>query len=278
MFKKNNTDGEIGTALARVDEVLDERQKVAAAIAKTAADIKVTEAELQRALEHLGAEEADLALVEDTATHQRQEQAQRDVQDLRLRLEAQQARLRGLDRKVIENEDRIRSANDGLVVAREVWARTRVAEFRAEYLRAVSGFAGVLRKGAALGDALGVNDLSAAMRQAKLYDPADLSCSIIDMEPMRTNEVAGLMEHYRVWEDDLAAKSVHDALVHVRLAAEQIQRIDDQIRQRREEAARAEQRRRTATEARPATVAYEVYYPPEYSPVPRLEFVEAGKK
>lgn len=278
MFKKNNTDGEIGAALARVDEVLDERQKVHAAIAKTADDIKVTEAELQRALERLAAEEATLALAEDAAAHQRQAHAQRDVQNLRLRVEAQQARLRGLDRKVIENEDRIRAANDGLVVARDSWVRTRVAEFRTEYLRAVSGFAAVLRKGAALGDALGVNDLSAAMRQARLYDPANLSFSMIDMEPMRTNEAAGLMEHYPVWEDDPAAKSVHDALVHVKTAADRIQRIDDQIRRRREEAASAEQRRRAATESRPTTVAYEVYYPPEYSPVPRLEFVEAGTK
>jgi hypothetical protein len=56
-------------------------------------------------------------------------------------------------------------------------------------------------------------------RQARLYDPENLSHSIIDMEPVRTDPASGLMERYPVWQDDPAAASVHEALVDVRLKA-----------------------------------------------------------
>jgi hypothetical protein len=220
MFKKKNqTDEALAKALARVDEVLDERSRIVAAVAKTATDVHATEAELQRALDQLAVEEAVVALTDDNMPD-RETAAQRSVQRLRLRLEAQRARLCGLDRRVTEHEDQVRDANEILIVARDAWVRARIAEFSIEYRRAVDAMAAVLRKGVAIGDALGTGDLSAAMRQAKLYDPENLSCSMIDMEPVRSDPASGLMQRHPVWEDDPAAKAVHDGLVHVRVRAE----------------------------------------------------------
>jgi hypothetical protein len=241
MFKtKNQTDVAVTAALARADEVLGLRERIVTAIAKNTAEIKAVEAELERALEQLAVEEASLALTPiESNDSGDNEAAQRTVQKLRLRLEAQQARLRGLDRKLAEHDDQVREAQDGLTVARDAWVRARAAKFTSEYRKAAATFAAVLRKGVAIGDALGANDLSAAMRQTRLYDPADLSHSMIDMEPVRNNAFTGLMEYYPVWQDDPAAVSVHDALVHVRLKAEKLDSIANQIRQRRDEAAHA---------------------------------------
>ncbi len=91
------------------------------------------------------------------------------------------------------------------------------------------------------------------MRQARLYDPENLSHSLIDMQPVRTDPASGVRERYPVWQDDPAAVSVHDALIRVRLKAGKLDAIDNQIRQRRDEAAREEQRRRFESESRPKT-------------------------
>lgn len=243
-------------------------------MAKTASDVQTTEAELQRALDQLAVEEATVALTDDNMPD-RETAVQRSVQRFRLRLEAQRARLCGLDRRMTEHEDQVRDANDILIVARDAWMRTRIAEFTIEYRKAVDAMAAVLRKGVAIGDALGTGDLSAAMRQAKLYDPENLSCSMIDMEPVRSDPASGLMQRYPVWEDDPAAKAVHDGLVHVRIKAEAVQRLADEIRQRREEAAREEQRRRSEASQRPRTLAYEAHYPPEYTAIAPVEVIEA---
>lgn len=274
MFKtKNQTDAAVAAALARADEVLGLRDRIVTAMAKNTDEIKAVEAELERALEQLAMEEASLALTGDNA--ETETAAQRTVQKLRLRLEAQQARLRGLDRKLAEHDDQVRDAQDALTVARDAWMRARAAEFATEYRRAAATFAAVLRKGVAIGDALGDTALSAAMRRARLYDPADLSHPIFDMEPVRTDPASGLMERYPVWQDDPAAVSAHDALVDVRLKAERLDSIANQIRQRRDEAAREEQRRRHEAAPGPTTVAYEVHYPPEYSPITPVERIEA---
>ncbi len=281
MFKtKNQTDVAMSAALARADEVLGLRECIVTAMAKNKAEIKAVEAELERALEQLAVEEASRALtpIESNDTGDNETAAQRTVQKLRLRLEAQQARLRGLDRKLAEHDDQVRDAQDALTVARDAWMRARAAEFAAEYRKAAAAFAAVLRKGVAIGDALGDAALSAAMRQARLYDPEHLSHSMIDMEPVRTNAASGMIERYPVWQDDPAAVSVHEALVDVRLKAEKLDSIASQIRQRRDEAAREEQRRRYESEPRPKTVAYEVHYPPEYSPLTPVERIEAGRR
>jgi hypothetical protein len=274
MFKKNPIDEALATALARADQVLGERTRIEAAIGKTAAEMQTTEKELDQALDHLAVDEATFALAEgDAGEHETP--AQRRVQSLRLRLEAQQARQRGLNRKVAEHEDQIRDAQDALTVARDGWMRARIAEFASEYTRLVANVAAVLRKGVAIGDALGAPDLSAAMRQAKLYDPGLLSYPMFDMEPVRTNPASGLMERYPVWEDDSAAVAVHNRLVGVRLAAEKLDGVANEIRRRREEAARDEQRRRSAMEPARRTSSYETYYPPEYSALPEVEVAHA---
>ncbi|MBP9025309.1 MAG: hypothetical protein KBH81_04080 [Phycisphaerae bacterium] len=277
MFKtKNQTDVAVTAALAKADDVLGLRDRIVTAIAKNTTEIKAVEAELERALEQLAVEEASLALTEDAGDNETA--AQRTVQKLRLRLEAQQARLRGLDRKLAEHDDQVGDAQDALTVARDAWMRARAAEFAAEYRKAAATFAAVLRKGVAIGDALGAPDLSAAMRQARLYDPDHLSHSMIDMEPVRTDPASGMIERYPVWQDDPAAVSVHDALVDVRLKAEKLDAVANQIRHRRDEAAREEQRRQHESEPRPKTVAYEVHYPPEYSPITPVERIEAGRR
>jgi uncharacterized protein YecT (DUF1311 family) len=274
MFKKKPTDEAIATALARAEEVLDERTRIEAAITKTSAEIQTTETELEQALERLAIEEAARALVDDNS-EDRETPAQRGVQSLRLRLEAQQARLRGLHRKLTEHEEQVRDAQDALTVARDAWMRARAAEFATEYKRAVADIAVVLRKGAAVGDALGNAALSAAMRQARLYDPENLSHSMLNMEPVRTHAATGMIERYPVWQDDPAAVSVHNALVGVRQAAEKLDSVANKIRQRREEAAREEQRRRFESEPSRPAVTYNVHYPPEYSPIPAVEVIKA---
>lgn len=277
MFKtKNQTDVAVTAALAKADDVLGLRDRIVTAIAKNKAEIKAVEAELERALEQLAVEEASLALTEDTGDNETA--AQRSVQKLRLRLESQQARLRGLDRKLAEHDDQVRDAQDALTVARDAWMRARAAEFAAEYRKAAATFAAVLRKGVAIGDALGDASLSAAMRQARLYDPENLSHSIVDMEPVRTNSASGMIERYPVWQDDPAAVSVHDALVRVRLKAEELDAVANEIRRRRDEAAREEQRRRFESESRPKTVAYQVHYRSEYSPIAPVERIEADRR
>lgn len=125
-------------------------------------------------------------------------------------------------------------------------------------------------------DALGDAALSAAMRQARLYDPENLSHSIIDMEPVRTHAATGMIERYPVWQDDPTAISVHDALVDVRLKAEKLDAVATEIRHRRDEAAREEQRRRHEAAPNHTAVAYQVHYPPEYSPITPVEVIEAG--
>lgn len=277
MFKtKNQTDVAMSAALTQADEVLGLRDRIVTAIAKNKAEIKAVEAELERAVELLAVEEASLALSEDTGDNETA--AQRTVQKLRLRLEAHEARLRGLDRKLAEHDDQVRDAQDALTVARDAWVRARAAEFATEYRKAAATFAAVLRKGVAIGDALGDAALSAAMRQARLYDPENLPHSIIDMEPVRTDPASGLIERYPVWQDDPVAVSVHDALADVRLKAEKLDAVANEIRHRREEAAREEQRRRHEAAPNHTTVAYQVHYPPEYSPLRLVERIEAGRR
>lgn len=269
--KKNQIDEAIVAAMARAEDVLAERGRIEGIIAKTADDMKKTEAELEHALERLAVEEAAMALSGDD----HETAAQRSVQSLRMRLEGQQARLRGLKRKMIENEDVVREANDVLTAARDAWMRARAAEFSVEYKEAVANMAAILRTGAAIGDALGASDISSAMRGAKLYDPENLSYSMIDMEPMHTDPATGMMVLYPVWEDDPAATAAYNALVSVRLASEKLDGIAREIRQRREASAREEQRRRSEAEPNPTTVTYEVNYPPEYSAVPGVEVMQA---
>jgi uncharacterized protein YukE len=269
--KKNQIDEAIVAAMARAEDVLAERSRIEGITAKTADDMKKTEAELEHALERLAVEEAAMALSGDD----HETAAQRSVQSLRMRLEGQQARLRGLNRKMIENEDVVREANNVLTSARDAWMRARAAEFSVEYKEAVANMAAVLRTGAAIGDALGAEDISCAMRGAKFYDPENLSYSMIDMEPMHTDPATGMMVRYPVWEDDPAASAVYNALVSVRLASEKLDGIAREIRHRRETAAREEQRRRFEAKPNSTTVTYEVNYPPEYSAVPGVEVVQA---
>ncbi len=271
MFRsKNQTDAAIEAALAKADAVLGDRNKIEAAIAKTSAEVQTTEVELEHALERLAAEEADVALAEDNAG-ERESAAQRSVQNLRLRVEAQQARLRGLGLKLIEQEAQVLNAQDELIVERDRWARARVAEFESEYRRAVEAIAAVLRKGAAVGDALGVDHLSGAVREARLCDLDNLSRNMLDMEPTRTDPASGMIARYPVWQDEPAAVSVYNALAGPRLKAKMLDDVANQIRQRRDEAARAEQRRRFESTTRPKTVGYQVHYPPEYSPIAPVE-------
>ncbi len=277
MFKsKNQVDAGLTEALSRADEVLAERDKIKATICKTSQEVKATQSELEHALERLATEEAGLALAEDAAD-ERETPAQRSVQSLRLRLEAQQARLRGLDRKLIEQEDALLNGRDRLIAAREVWGSARVAEFTAEYRRAVEVILGVLRRGIAVADSLGDSGLSGALRQAKLYDPANLLCSLIDLEPTRLHPGTDVREHYAPWEDDPAAVAVYNQLAGPRLAFEKLNTVANQIRQRRDEAAREEQRARFESTPRPKTTGYQVHYPPEYSPVAPVERREAGR-
>ena len=277
MFKKNVIDAAVASAMAEGDEVLSERNRIEATIAKTSEEVHVVDNQLESALEQLAMEEADVALAADNGPES-ETAAQRKVQKLRSRLEAQHARLRGLARRLTENEERLYRAQDALTVARDAWMRARSAEFDKEYKQAVATLTTVLRKGIAIGDALDAPDLSSAMRQARLCDPQDLTCSMIDLDPVRTNPLSGLMEHYPAWEDDPAARAVYESLSGVRLAAESLNTLANRLRQRREEAARKEERRRRDASPRPKTASYEVYYPPEYGPVAAVEVVEAGRR
>lgn len=274
--KKNDNETKLGAALAEADDVLNERSKIGAAIQKTASEIAAAEADLQKALERLAVEEADVALA-DAMVESRQTPAQRAVVELRMRLEAQQARLRGLEHRKVGNEDRVRSALDSLTVAMSSWRDAHVAEFRTEYVRAVENFAAVLRKGAALGDAIGASWLSSAMKKAELYDPNDSLTKIVNMDPCRFNTTAGVWDDYPAWEDDPAAKALYDSLAHVRQKEMTLEGIWTAVQRRRDEAARAEQRRRFEAEDRPKAPSYEIYYPLEYSAPPCVEFIEASK-
>ncbi len=276
MFKKNEVDAAMKDALRRADEVLAERGRIQEAITKTSEEMKSTETELGRELDALAVEEADLALAEGAG--ERETAVQRRVQKLRLRLEAQQARVRGLHKKLIEQEDRILEAQDAVAIARDAWIRARSEEFITDFRRAAAAFAAVLRKGVAIGDAIGNNSISAAMREARAVDPVDLMCPMFDMEPTRPHPANGMNMPYPAWEDDPAAVSAHEALVEVRLKAEKLDGIGNQFRKRREEEAREEARRRAEAEHRTRSVAYEYHYPPEYSPVAAVEVIEAGRK
>jgi hypothetical protein len=277
--KNNSRDAAIESALSRVDAVLAERQRIEALIAQTASAVTATNTDLEAALERLAVEEAVIALTENGGPEQPEAPSLRDQANLRLRLEALRARQRGLEAKLTESEDAVRGANDNLTVARDGWMRERIAEFRTEYLRAAEKFAAVLRKGAAIGDTIGADELSAACRMARIYDPSNLQQPVVDMEPTRSNAVTGMMERYPVWQDDPSAKAVHDSLAHVRLKADAIQRVDDAIRKRREEAAQ-EALRVNSEKGRPRTRAYELGYSPTdgYSPIATVEFKRAGNQ
>lgn len=278
--KKSDGKSEVGTklqtALGKADEVLGGRSKIEAAIEKSDTEITAAEAKLHKTLERLAVEEADAALSA-AAAEPHQTPVQRAVFELRMRLEAQQARRRGLEQRKIENDDRIRAALDTLTIATSSWRDGRVAEFRSEFMKAAETFAAVLRKGAPLGDAMGASWLLDAMRKTAIYDPSDSMSKVIDMEPMRYNEAVGITLPYPAWEDDPAAKALHDSLAPVQQKAEMLHRIWEQIRKRRDEAARGEQRRGFEAEARPQSVSYEIQYAPEYSAPAPIEFIQTGK-
>ena len=175
-----------------------------------------------------------------------------------------------------KNETALLDASEALSTERQAWTAARIADFKADYAKAVAQFAALLRKGAARGDALGAYSLSQAMRSAKLYDPEDRLAEVIEMRPQRLDTVSRTWTEYPVWEDDPAAKAVYGPNVYVRETAENLERQAQAIRRSREEAARTE-----ASAAvrgwQPPEDGYHVEYAAEYSQVPVVEVKRAGR-
>jgi hypothetical protein len=233
MFRKRNPHAVLDGPLAKAGEVIAERTRIEAAIARTGDEAKAVEAELDRALEVLAAVEAAAALADDAAGQPDTAPQRAVVQNLRSRIEALHARRRGLDRKLAETEGRVLDCHDALASARDDWRAAWIGQFAEEFYRTAENLSTVLRKGLAVADALAADGLGMGIREIKVRDPINPGRLLTDMEPVRFNPECGMSQHYPAWQDDTAAADVFHSLTAVRVKSEALNKLAAEIRERR---------------------------------------------
>jgi uncharacterized protein YukE len=241
--KKNPISGPLSVALERARAALTEREKIARLIDETHSTIQRAHDQLQAALRLLGQEEAALVLGDGEAAAI-DRVAQRQVCDLKLQLEALQARAGALEGRLRATDDALVEVEDELAAARQAWRRDRVAAFSEQYEQGVKAFANILHAGLALAAALGAQHLGQKLRAVILPDLAP--DSPIDRQAvkffLRRNDGGGMTE-YPAWRDISEAVAIFDAHVGPRQAAEQLARLTSPIRQRKTQDAQREAER-----------------------------------
>jgi hypothetical protein len=256
MFRKNCVDGPTSAALAKAKNAINEREKIARLIDVSHVAIERSKDQLQEALGRLGDEEASVALAEGEAAGSIDRVAQRQVCDLKLQLEALQARAGALEKRLAATEPALLEAEDELAAARVVWRKDCVALFVTEYEAALQILAVTLHKGLALSAALGAHQLGQKLRALHLPD--------LQPDAATDKQAVKLMvREHPVWRDIGDAREVYENHVAPRQFAETLERLTRGIRERKTQEAQREAERQAQTQPPPAAYVRPVEPPPQ---------------
>jgi len=270
MFKKSPIDEPTNAALATARNVIAEREKTARLIDETHAAIERSQDQLQAALARLGEEEATAALAEGEAASSIDRGAQREVSEIKLRIEALEARARGLENRLHVSEDSLLHAEDDLAAARAAWRKVRVADFVEEYEQAVKVLAGVLHRGLALAAAVGATMLGQRLRSVDLPDlQPDSSDSKQALKLVLRRNDGGKMTEYPAWRDVSEALAVFDSHIGPRQLAETLERLTRGIHERKTQDAQHEAERQAQTQPPPADYVRPAEPEPDVDLVPQ---------
>jgi hypothetical protein len=261
MFERSRLTPEVKKAIERAQAVLNERQRIREAIAKAERTLPAAETALHGALEELSIAEADAALSGETKSTR---SAQTAVADARGQIEAINARIAGLKKRLATTDDGLLGAAQELETARNDFTRHALDEFRREFVKAAERFAEILRVGRGLSEGLGL-----PLHLIKLVDPENSSRVLVPLFEVRRQEGIGWVDQ---WIENPTARSAFESVRTPKDLAEAIARETKQIRTHHEKALADETRRRWEAEPPRSTG---LTYPPEVveqqPEVPRVE-------
>jgi hypothetical protein len=143
---------ELDKALSASRSAIANRKAITDAIDQAIAHQPAVEIRLQKELERFGDAEADSVL---SGTPAQTNASREALQYARESADGLAARIAGLRRRLVLQEEEILAARAVLDPLREEFSRNCLSEFRTEYLKAAEQFAEIARKGAGLSSALG---------------------------------------------------------------------------------------------------------------------------
>ena len=217
---------EVSEALAAATAALAARPKIAEAIARNANDITAARAEFEAAADALAKAEAVMALAEDeTAAKKLEREAINSgevAEEKRQRLDRLERIGKALKAKALESDLDVSQARDALRDAASSLTSDLVRSISAEIAEAAEPLLAVLLRAHALQNTLPHSELGRALNEMRVSNPASWPHPFIDSN--RTFFAGKLENLSQAWQNDPAAKALHDALLPIKDALRRLSR------------------------------------------------------
>lgn len=183
-----NLSPELRTALAKVESVEGERVRIESALTTARRDAATAASDLETARERLADTESAAVLAGSSVD----QEARRAVTALRDSVEAAEARVRGLQRRLVTSETIVSEARGEVERAWREWKRGVAQELFTELHQVGEEFRATLQLAVAIGSALDIPRAISAYRDAAFYDPMDPKRNMLSpaRDPWRNNPSA----------------------------------------------------------------------------------------
>lgn len=231
-------------------QCLAQRADIEKLITATESERESAFASVEKARAGLDEQEAEFALSGGTG-HTEGSSA---MIDAAVRVEALDARLRGLRNRLFDNGDEVLRLESEFNQARKEFNRQRISELLPEYLKAATAFAAVNRKLCALAEALKDSQAIDAAYNAAAFNPLTGEFLLEELDP--SNYVVGWQ--YQCWRPDWKSDSKATALFEANTGpaaiADQVKdlvykvRDDNQRRRYQQQAEIAANKKKATTE------------------------------
>lgn len=199
MSKLNYNSAVVGAA-KRVRKALDRTQQIRGGIETLLAAQPAAEIALEQTLDRVGAEAAEVLLVGGEEVG-----GLAQVRDARDRLDALNARLRGLQLLQVQSNEALEVAFVDLEAARNECGQECLTEYLEELRLAAAAFRQVLCRGGALAELFGLGHIESAIRAIKI-DGLQGTGLLIDMDARRFTRNGWQPEP--CWAEDAAARKL----------------------------------------------------------------------
>lgn len=205
--------------IGRARAAVETKNRIQSAIDTAIVLLPAAEARLQVALEDLGAAEAEAALSGESPASG----SERDIlNDARLTVDVLAARISGLQRKLDGHRVELQAVADELEGRREEFNLAALAEYQTQLSEAGAAFSAVLKRGAALADALGCPQMEASIRGIAVQNPVTTGEFLIDLNVRQRVDHAWVA--VPVWSTDHAAEATYRANLEPLATATELKR------------------------------------------------------
>lgn len=258
MFGNNKLPSQLKAAFDKAYAAIQARLDIAAARRRLDAQIAAATAAVESARTKLQSELAEAYIA---GNPQSECPGHAAVASAEANLRALQSTPSALDARLISGEAAILESTKPFTEEFDEFAQSRLAEFSAELEKACVPLAAVLRRGEALGAALGLRALVEAVHASRIPDPRDSRREMLSLTEA-TLEHHGWTEH-RAWEKDPKAAGLHSEFAPLLKLFQQLEAVNEEIRLRRHKTAQA--KLDSEAETRPRTAQTREY--PHIAPV-----------